>query len=231
VDARWQRRVVVKARVVKLAPQRGQSRGSKFRATTGKAVDAHLRYLERDGVTKDGEKGRVYSAFENEADGKAFVERGRDDRHQFRFIVAPEDGADMADMRSFTRDLMKQVEQDLDTRLDWVAVDHHNTGHPHTHVIVRGVLDDGRILNIAGDYIAHGVRGFVPGGTKGKCQSAWNIDPLSGAIVASGGLIAIAVAILMSIWRARATKDVILRSPPLAPRAANPTASSLSART
>lgn len=152
------RRVVVKARVVKLAPQRGQSRGSKFRATTGKPVDAHLRYLERDGVTKDGEKGRVYSAFEDEADGKAFVERGRDDRHQFRFIVAPEDAADMADMRSFTRDLMKQVERDLDTRLDWVAVDHHNTGHPHTHVIVRGVLEDGRILNIAGDYIAHGVR-------------------------------------------------------------------------
>jgi type IV secretory pathway VirD2 relaxase len=152
------RRVVVKARVVKLAPQRGRSRGSKFRAATAKAVDAHLRYLERDGVTKDGDKGRVYSAIEDEADGKAFVERGRDDRHQFRFIVAPEDAADMADMRSFTRDLMKRMESDLDTRLDWIAVDHHNTGHPHTHVIVRGVLEDGRILNIAGDYIAHGVR-------------------------------------------------------------------------
>lgn len=152
------RRVVVKARVVKLGPQRGQSRGSKFRAATAKAVDAHLRYLERDGVTKDGEKGRVYSAIEDEADGKAFVERGRGDRHQFRFIVAPDDAADMADMRSFTRDLMKLMESDLDTRLDWIAVDHHNTGHPHTHVIVRGVLDDGRILNIAGDYIAHGVR-------------------------------------------------------------------------
>jgi len=152
------RRVVVKARVVKFGPQRGQSRGSKFRSTSAKAVDAHLRYLERDGVTKDGEKGRVYSAVEDEADGKAFVERGRDDRHQFRFIVAPEDAADMADMRSFTRDLMKQMEQDLDTRLDWIAVDHHNTGHPHTHVIVRGVLEDGRILTIAGDYIALGVR-------------------------------------------------------------------------
>ncbi len=28
----------------------------------------------------------------------------------------------------------------------------------HTHIIVRGVLDDGRIFNIAGDYIAHGIR-------------------------------------------------------------------------
>jgi hypothetical protein len=31
------------------------------------------------------------------------------------------------------------------------------TGHAHTPIL-RGVLDDGRILNIAGDYIAHGVR-------------------------------------------------------------------------
>ena len=46
----------------------------------------------------------------------------------------------------------------LGAKLDWIAVDHHNTGHPHTHILVRGVMDDGRILNIAGDYISHGVR-------------------------------------------------------------------------
>jgi type IV secretory pathway VirD2 relaxase len=129
-----------------------------MRGTMSRAVDAHLRYLERDGVTRDGDRGKAYSAFENEADGKAFVERGREDRHQFRFIVAPEDATEMADLRGFTRDLMRQMELDLETRLDWIAVDHHNTGHPHTHIIARGVLDDGRILNIAGDYIAHGVR-------------------------------------------------------------------------
>ncbi|UPJ54633.1 relaxase/mobilization nuclease and DUF3363 domain-containing protein [Bradyrhizobium sp. 200] len=166
-DGGWQRdsagrfrarRVVVKARVVRLNPQGRGARGPKMRATVSRAVDAHLRYLERDGVTRDGERGKAYSAFENEADGKAFVERGREDRHQFRFIVAPEDATEMADLRGFTRDLMRQMELDLATRLDWIAVDHHNTGHPHTHVIVRGVLDDGRILNIAGDYIAHGIR-------------------------------------------------------------------------
>ncbi len=134
-DSGWQRdsggrfrsrRVVVKARVVKLKPQRGP-RGSKMRGTASKAADAHLRYLERDGVTRDGEKGRAYSALENEADGRAFIERGREDRHQFRFIVAPEDAVDMADLRGFTRELMRQMEQDLDTKLDWIAVDHHNT--------------------------------------------------------------------------------------------------------
>jgi hypothetical protein len=53
---------------------------------------------------------------------------------------------------------MRQMEQDLDTKLDWVAIDHFNTGHPHTHVVIRGRDDQGRDLVIARDYIGHGVR-------------------------------------------------------------------------
>ena len=63
------RRVVVKARVVKLNPQRG-SRGPKMPGKVSNAAGAHLRYLERDGVTCDGEKGRAYSHLENEADAR-----------------------------------------------------------------------------------------------------------------------------------------------------------------
>jgi type IV secretory pathway VirD2 relaxase len=150
------RRVAVKARVVKLNPQRGAARGRQF--VSAKAVDAHLRYIERDGVTRTGEKGLVYSAERDVEDGHAFLDRGRHDRHQFRFIVSAEDGANLSDLRTITRDLMQQMEADLGTRLDWIAVDHHNTGHPHTHILVRGVTDDGKTLNVAGDYIAHGIR-------------------------------------------------------------------------
>jgi len=150
------RRVAVKARIVKLNPQRN---GARTRVhVSGKAVDAHLRYLERDGVTRDGEKGQVYSADQDVADGPAFLDRGREDRHQFRFIVSAEEGVELSDLRRTTRDLMSQMEADLGTKLDWIAVDHHNTGHPHTHILMRGVTDDGKMLNIAGDYIAHGVR-------------------------------------------------------------------------
>jgi type IV secretory pathway VirD2 relaxase len=150
------RRVAMKARVVKLNPQRGAARGRQF--VSARAVDAHLRYLERDGVTKDGEKGQVYSDERDVEDGRAFLDRGREDRHQFRFIVSAEDGVELADPRETTRDLMKQMEADLGTKLDWIAVDHHNTGHPHTHIILRGVTEDGKTLNIAGDYIAYGIR-------------------------------------------------------------------------
>src|SRR3546814_766876 len=53
---------------------------------------------------------------------------------------------------------MARVEEDLGTNLDWVAVDHHNTGHPHTHIIVRGKDERGKDLIIARDYISRGLR-------------------------------------------------------------------------
>ncbi|MEV5022732.1 relaxase/mobilization nuclease and DUF3363 domain-containing protein [Sphingobium sp. LMA1-1-1.1] len=139
------RRVTVKARVVKLAGKAG-------------AVGMHLRYLERDGVSREGEPGRFYSTFADEADSRAFAERGLDDRHQFRLIVAPEDGPAFDTLRDFTRDLMAKMEEDLGTTLDWVAVDHFDTGHPHSHILIRGVTEDGKTLHIAGDYIAHAIR-------------------------------------------------------------------------
>jgi type IV secretory pathway VirD2 relaxase len=91
-------------------------------------------------------------------DGTAFVERGEGDRHSFRVIVAPEDGDRLSDLRGFTRDVMSQMETDIGTKLDWVAVDHYNTGHPHSHVVIRGKDDLGKDLIIAQDYITDGVR-------------------------------------------------------------------------
>ena len=72
--------------------------------------------------------------------------------------VSAEDAVELSDLRDTTRSLMRQMEADLGTRLDWIAVDHHNTSHSHTHILLRGVTDDGKTLSIAGDYIAHGVR-------------------------------------------------------------------------
>lgn len=118
----------------------------------------HLNYLRREGVTRDGEKARLFGPGGDDADPKAFAERCEGDRHHFRFIVSPDDAAEMADLKSFTRDLVSQMEKDLDTRLDWVAVDHWNTEHPHVHLIVRGVRDDGQDLVISRDYIKDGMR-------------------------------------------------------------------------
>jgi len=122
------------------------------------SLAAHLSYLRREGVSRDGEKARLFGPETEDADPKAFAERCHDDRHHFRFIVSPEDAAELHDLKTFARDLMGQVEKDLGTGLDWVGVDHWNTEHPHLHILVRGVGDDGRDLVIARDYIKEGMR-------------------------------------------------------------------------
>jgi type IV secretory pathway VirD2 relaxase len=109
-------------------------------------------------VTREGEPGRLYSAEHDRAEGKTFLEQCEGDRHQFRFIVSPEDGQHYDDLRSLTRRLMTQMEEDLGTKLDWVAVDHFNTGHPHTHIVVRGKDERGQDLVIGGEYLTSGIR-------------------------------------------------------------------------
>jgi type IV secretory pathway VirD2 relaxase len=64
----------------------------------------------------------------------------------------------MTDLRAFTRDLAKQMETDLGTRLDWVAVDHWNTDNPHVHLLLRGVDGEDGDLVISRDYISQGLR-------------------------------------------------------------------------
>ncbi|OSJ36535.1 type VI secretion protein [Bradyrhizobium japonicum] len=139
------RSAIVKARVVR----RMRSRG---------ALRAHIGYLQRDGVTRDGAPGKLFDASGDEADGRAFAERCEDDRHHFRFIVSPDDATELESLRTFTRGLMDQASRDLGTKLDWVAVDHWNTEHPHIHVLVRGRGDDGKDLVISRDYISRGLR-------------------------------------------------------------------------
>ena len=139
------RGAVVKGRFLRHATQRGK-------------LAAHLGYLRREGVTRDGEKAHLFGPDSDDADPKTFAERCEDDRHHFRFIVSPDDAVEMADLKGFTRDLMAQVEKDLGTKLDWVAVDHWNTEHPHIHIIIRGRADDGQDLVIDRDYIKQGMR-------------------------------------------------------------------------
>jgi type IV secretory pathway VirD2 relaxase len=140
------RRAVVKASLIRLQGKAGQ------------VARAHMRYIQRDGVTREGLPGELYGPETDRADGDDFLQRTAGDRHQFRFIVSAEDGAEYPDLKPYVRRLITQVEQDLGTKLDWVAVDHFNTERPHTHIVLRGVDDRGDNLIIAREYIAHGLR-------------------------------------------------------------------------
>lgn len=141
------------------------------------ALRKHVDYIGRDGAAENDERAKLYgngveTDVEKELDqqseidperkevhpAKSFLNRCKDDRHHFRFIVSPEDSARMQDLSGFTRDLVSRMERDLGTKLDWVAANHYDTGQPHVHLVVRGVRDDGKDLVIPRRYISQTLR-------------------------------------------------------------------------
>jgi len=79
------------------------------------------------------------------------------DQHMFKLIVSPEFG-DKMDLKQHTKELVQQMEKDLGTKLQWVAVAHHNTDNPHVHLSIRGVDDRGQALEVSPAYIKEGSR-------------------------------------------------------------------------
>ena len=138
------RRVLVKARYVKMTP------------SGAKAARLHLRYIERDGVEKDGSKGLLYGE-EGPERARSFEEPRKGEKHQFRFIISPED-ADELDLTAYVKSFMTRVERDMGRELEWGAVNHYDTEHPHAHVVVRGVDRAGHEVRFERDYISRGMR-------------------------------------------------------------------------
>ena len=138
------RRVVVKARY--------QEMGEYGR----KAARLHLDYIQRDGVERDGSRGKLYDG-NGAADPQQFGEPLEGEKRQYRFILSPEDASQM-ELGDFTRRLVGQMEKDLGRELHWAAVDHYNTDQPHAHLVIRGVDKTGKELFIDGQYLAHGIR-------------------------------------------------------------------------
>jgi len=79
------------------------------------------------------------------------------DERLWKLIVSPEFG-DRIDLKQLTRDLMLVMETDLGTPLEWVAVAHFNTEHPHVHIALRGTAAGGRSVRISRDYLREGIR-------------------------------------------------------------------------
>jgi type IV secretory pathway VirD2 relaxase len=82
------------------------------------------------------------------------------DPRLWKLIVSPEFG-ERLDLDRLTRDLMVRMEKELGTRLEWVAVTHFNTGHPHVHIALRGIRDDKSALDLPRDYVRQGIRAIA----------------------------------------------------------------------
>jgi type IV secretory pathway VirD2 relaxase len=118
----------------------------------------HARYLAREGAQQQQGRGLGFDAAHEGLDIVAVVrEWERGDQLMWSLIVSPED-AERIDLLRHVRELVAGMEQDLGTRLEWVAIDHHNTDDAHIHLLIRGIRDDGQVLQLDRDYIRHGIR-------------------------------------------------------------------------
>lgn len=116
---------------------------------------AHADYLARG----EAERAPFYDAASEGMDGAARAAdwAARDKRH-FRLILSAERGELLRDLPSYTREVMARAGAQLDTTLQWVAVDHHDTDNPHTHIILRGRRADGRDLVLPRDFVREQLR-------------------------------------------------------------------------
>ncbi|MEQ7154583.1 DUF3363 domain-containing protein [Brevundimonas aurifodinae] len=141
--------------IVKALVSRHAGKGSARAA----ALAAHVSYLGRAGA---GVEGKPAEFFDRTDDAIDAVEATRDwgpDRHHFRFIVSPEHGDRIADLRGYTREVMVRVSADLgEPGLQWIGTCHFDTDQPHAHLVMRGKRADGRDLVIPRDYIGYGFR-------------------------------------------------------------------------
>ena len=122
---------------------------------------AHGRYVARESATQGGRAAEAgFNATEQNLGIATTLDNWQSagDERLFKIIVSPE-FADRLNLQQHARDLMRRMERDLGTQLEWVAAVHHNTEHPHVHIAVRGVDDEGRPLRLPREYIRAGLRG------------------------------------------------------------------------
>jgi type IV secretory pathway VirD2 relaxase len=122
---------------------------------------AHGRYLARESARHEFDSKEV--GFDRERESIDIATRldiwqRAGDELMWKFIISPEFG-DRVDLKRLTHELMARIEQDLGrSRLEWIAVEHYNTEHPHIHVALRGVDGQGQRIRLDREYVKRGIR-------------------------------------------------------------------------
>jgi hypothetical protein len=119
---------------------------------------AHGRYIARESAAGD-QKGTCLDSGGTDREPAQILEAWQraGDSRLWKLIVSPE-FSDRLNLDDLTRNLIRRMEQDLGTKLEWVAVPHFNTEHPHVHIALRGIRDDGTKLHLGRDYVRSGIR-------------------------------------------------------------------------
>ena len=140
---------------------------------------AHGRYIARDTATQ-GHEARALGDHGEGVAPPAVLDHWQKagDPRLWKMIISPEFG-ERIDLNRLTRDLMSKMEKDLDTRLEWVAVQHFNTEHPHVHVAMRGIKADGSPLDLKREYIRNGIRSIAEDLCTGQIGHRNQVDAMT----------------------------------------------------
>lgn len=142
----YSRNVIVKSRYI-------NNDGASFK----KKIKDYIAYISRDHAGKDHQKAELFSEEESKDLLHSTIENFYLSPHNFRFIISPEDG-DKIDLKEFTKNLINTIENDLNTKLNWVASCHYDTNDPHVHLVIDGRDKSGNKLLLTRDYISRGIR-------------------------------------------------------------------------
>lgn len=115
---------------------------------------AHAAYLSRgDGASP------FYDGAADGVDGAARAEAwAKSDKRHFRVILSAENAGKLGDLPAYVREVMTRAGAAIGTQLQWIAVDHHDTDNPHTHIVIRGRRANGQDLVLPKDFVKHGFR-------------------------------------------------------------------------
>ena len=119
---------------------------------------AHGKYLARDSATRQSGRKAGFSDHSDAVDVAETLDswQAAGDERVFKLILSPEFG-ERLDLPRLTREVLTQMEIDLSRKLEWCAVVHTNTEHPHVHVALRG-LSGGQPLRLPRAYVQSGIR-------------------------------------------------------------------------
>lgn len=122
---------------------------------------AHGIYIARESAAGK-ESSRGFGHDEELQDAPNTLDRWQrsSDERIWKVILSPEFG-DRIDLEKITREVMRRSEKQIGTKLEWVAVSHFNTEHPHVHLVIRGRREDGTPLNLPREFIKREMRGLA----------------------------------------------------------------------
>lgn len=115
---------------------------------------AHGKYLERDGTQKDGSPAQPFgSAVDKHGSlNEAMKVFAAEDKIMWKAVISPEFG-ERVDLKKLVNGYVRVMEKELHTKLEWAAVAHYNTGHPHIHLLIRGKDETGKELRLSPDWL------------------------------------------------------------------------------